>query len=256
MTDLIKTVSLLQELIISRVLDKLEQGSDEAFIQLRNELIKINNLKPYLPTLVKNSRSLDQANDYLKNTFNSYEECKQHIYDDFNELFDVLESLDTTPLDHLVMNKIEGLSSDYIHQIWGKALERRSTDPEGAITLSRTLLESTCKHILDDFNVDYGNSPDINHLYRLLNKKLNLSPSQHTEQTFKQILGGCSSIVEGLGALRNKVGDAHGQGQKNFKPSSRHAELAVNLAGTMSVFLFSTWDIRAESEKLSNYHKE
>ena len=53
MTDLIKTVSLLQELIISRVLDKLEQGSDEAFIQLRNELIKINNLKPYLPTLVK-----------------------------------------------------------------------------------------------------------------------------------------------------------------------------------------------------------
>ncbi len=46
MTDLIKTVSLLkQELIISRVLDKLEQGSDEAFIQLRNELIKINNLK-------------------------------------------------------------------------------------------------------------------------------------------------------------------------------------------------------------------
>ena len=33
MTDLIKTVSLLQELIISRVLDKLEQGSDEAFIQ-------------------------------------------------------------------------------------------------------------------------------------------------------------------------------------------------------------------------------
>ncbi len=78
-------------------------------------------------------------------------------------------------------------------------------------------IESTCKHILDDFNVDYGNSPDINHLYRLLvNKKLNLSPSQHTEQTFKQILGGCSSIVEGLGALRNKVGDAHGQGQNEF----------------------------------------
>ena len=43
------------------------------------------------------SRSLDQANDYLKNTFNGYEECKQHIYDDFNELFDVLESLDTSP---------------------------------------------------------------------------------------------------------------------------------------------------------------
>lgn len=135
-------------------------------------------------------------------------------------------------------------------------MDRRISDPEGAITLSRTLLESTCKHILDELEIDYGNSPDINQLYRLVGKALNLSPSQHTEQTFKQILGGCSSIVEGLGALRNKVGDAHGQGKVNFRPAPRHAELAVNLAGTMSVFLFSTWDIRAESEKLSNSHKE
>ncbi|MGE8539335.1 MAG: abortive infection family protein, partial [Acinetobacter sp.] len=92
--------------------------------------------------------------------------------------------------------------------------------------------------------VGYGNAPDINQLYRLVSKELNLAPSQHTEQTFKQILGGCSSIIEGLGSLRNKVGDAHGQGKKNFKPSSRHAELAVNLAGTMSVFLFSSWKLK------------
>jgi len=77
-----------------------------------------------------------------------------------------------------------------------------------------------------------------------VSKELNLAPSQHTEQTFKQILGGCSSIIEGLGSLRNKVGDAHGQGKINFKPSPRHAELAVNLAGTMSVFLFSSWKLK------------
>ncbi len=73
-----------------------------------------------------------------------------------------------------------------------------------------------------------------------------MSQSQHTEQVFKQILGGCSAIVEGIGALRNKVGDAHGQGKVNFKPASRHAELAVNLAGTMAGFLFSTWEIKKE----------
>lgn len=54
-------------------------------------------------------------------------------------------------------------------------------------------------------------------------------------------------MVEGLGALRNKISDAHGQGKLNVKPSSRHAELAVNLAGTMAVFLFSTWELRNES---------
>ncbi|EXA64783.1 abortive infection family protein [Acinetobacter baumannii 348935] len=73
-----------------------------------------------------------------------------------------------------------------------------------------------------------------------------MSPSQHTEQIFKQILGGCSAIVEGLGSLRNKISDAHGQGKNNVKPSPRHAEFAVNLAGTMAVFLFSTWEMKKE----------
>ncbi|WP_373683330.1 abortive infection family protein [Acinetobacter sp. YH16032] len=98
--------------------------------------------------------------------------------------------------------------------------------------------------MLDEHQIDYGNASDINQLYRLVSKELNLAPSQHTEQTFKQILGGCSSIIEGLGSLRNKVGDAHGQGKTNFKPAPRHAELAVNLAGSISVFLFATWSLK------------
>ena len=112
--------------------------------------------------------------------------------------------------------------------------------------MSRTLLESTCKHILDELSVEYGNAPDINQLYRLVSSNLNLSPSQHTEQVFKQILGGCSAIVEGLGSLRNKISDVQGQGKNNVKPSPRHAEFAVNLAETMAVFLFSTWEMKKE----------
>jgi hypothetical protein len=72
--------------------------------------------------------------------------------------------------------------------------------------------------------------------------RLNLSPAQHTEQIFKQILGGCKSVVEGLGAMRNKISDAHGKGKKSIKPASRHAELAVNLAGSMATYLVSTWE--------------
>jgi hypothetical protein len=53
-------------------------------------------------------------------------------------------------------------------------------------------------------------------------------------------LGGCTSVVEGLGALRNKVGDAHGQGKRPVRVSPRHAHLAVNLAGTMATFLIET----------------
>jgi hypothetical protein len=47
-------------------------------------------------------------------------------------------------------------------------------------------------------------------------------------------------VVEGLGALRNKLRDAHGKGKKAARPSPRHAELAVNLAGAMATFIVST----------------
>jgi hypothetical protein len=40
------------------------------------------------------------------------------------------------------------------------------------------------------------------------------------------------------------IGDAHGQGKLAIKLKARHAELVVNLAGTMASFLVSTWDER------------
>ena len=128
-----------------------------------------------------------------------------------------------------------------MNEAWSKALDRRLTDPEGAITSSRTLLETVCKHILDDINVSYDRNFDMSELYKLVAKELKLAPDQHSEQIFKQILKGCSSVVNGLGTLRNRFGDSHGQGKKPVKPSDRHALLAVNLAGSVSIFLIQTW---------------
>lgn len=81
----------------------------------------------------------------------------------------------------------------------------------------------------------------MSELYKILSKELNLSADQHTESIFKQILGGCSAVVNGLGTLRNKLGDAHGKNRSSVKPSPRHAELAVNLSGSMALFLISSW---------------
>ncbi len=68
--------------------------------------------------------------------------------------------------------------------------------------------------------------------------------SQHTERVFKQILGGCQAVIEGLGSLRNRLSDAHGKGKAGVKPAPCHAELAVNLAGAMATFLIATWEAR------------
>lgn len=128
----------------------------------------------------------------------------------------------------------------YIQDAWTRALERRETDPEGAITSARTLLESVCKFILDDCGVVYDEKG--------VQGVLKLAPDDHTEAIFKQILGGCASIVTGLGAVRNKLSDAHGRSQKTVKPLKRHAQLTVNLAGAMADFLFSTWEQRQEPQ--------
>lgn len=44
----------------------------------------------------------------------------------------------------------------------------------------------------------------------------------------------------------------HGQGKRPVKPLPRHAELAVNMAGSMASFLFG--DIRGEEMRTLDVH--
>lgn len=149
-----------------------------------------------------------------------------------------------TPADAPISAALKSFNPDHIHDRWTSALERRATDPAGAITLARTLLEDVCKWVLNDAEVEFKDGDDLPVLYRRLAKVLKLAPDDHTEQVFKQILGSCQSVVESLGSLRNKLSDAHSLGPKRARPQARHAELAVNLAGAMATFLVATWQAR------------
>lgn len=102
--------------------------------------------------------------------------------------------------------------------------------------------EAVCKHILETSGTHYDDKDDLPKLYKQTAEQLNVAPSQHTEQVFKQILGGCTAVVEGLGSLRNRLSDAHGKGKAGAKPAARHAELAVNLSGALAIFLLATWE--------------
>jgi hypothetical protein len=145
------------------------------------------------------------------------------------------------PADASISAALAAFNEDGVAMAWGKALDRRVSDPEGAITAARTLLETVCKHIIEKSGGQYGNGDDLPKLYHLAASSLNLAPDQHLEKVFKAILGSCQSIVGSLGALRNQLSDAHGKGRKPARPLSRHAELAVNLAGSMATFLVATW---------------
>jgi len=149
-----------------------------------------------------------------------------------------------SPSDESITAALTAFDVAQVTERWSAAMERRGSDPAGAITLARTLLEDVCKWILDAAGETWQESDDLPALYRKLAKTLKLAPDDHTEQVFKQILGSCQSVVESLGALRNKLSDAHSPGPKRARPQPRHAQLAVDLAGAMAVFLVSTWEAR------------
>lgn len=219
-------------------------GDTMEYKGLRQELMATPRIAKLLPRFVHVCRDLGEFWSFIKPKFKSYAERREYLRNEFDPLLTMLETESRTPSDAGITATVKAVSSSYIQEAWHKALDRRATDPEGAITAARTLLESVCKHILDSAGAAYDDSADLPKLYTLTAKQLNLSPSQHTEQLFKQILGGCQTVVEGVGALRNRHSDAHGKGASGTKPAPRHAELAVNLSGTMATFLLQTWEAR------------
>lgn len=219
------------------------EADDNHYIKIRSKLLASPNLESLIPRWLKTSRNLDQFWQFIKNKFPTYQERRAFLNEELNPLIEFLEGKQTLPAAKTIDDVLSKFDANGIHYAWQKALERKLLDPEGAITISRSILESVCKHILHGKSVEFNETNiDLPELYKLTAKELNLSPEQHSEQIFKQILGGCSGIVNGLGSLRNKYGDAHGTGPAPIKPKPRHAELAVNLAGSMALFLISTYE--------------
>jgi hypothetical protein len=233
----------LQDILIARATGK--EADESSYNEKRKKLMQNRSLIDVIPAIVRDSRSLDEFWGFIKHEFSSYHERRSYIWQEFKPILERLEVSNHAPLEDGITERLKSFDSDGIHAAWQKCLQRKDTDPEGAITASRTLIEGVCKYILDEVGIEYdSNKIELHDLYKRTSQELNLSASQHTDEVFKQILGGCSGVVNGLGTLRNRLGDAHGKGKKHIRPASRHAELAVNLAGSMALFLIQTFQAK------------
>jgi len=241
-TDLLVKVERLKSILVSVSNGKV--GDSLEYKRLRQEFLSLSDIKHLIPLFIRSCRDLNEFWGFIQPKLDSYQLRREYLTEQFHPLLTFLEQAASTPSDEAISTTIQTVDSVFIQEAWQKALARRATDPDGALTAARSLLETVCKHILDERSVPYEDGAELPKLYSLTANQLNLSPSQHTEQVFKQILGSCQSVVEGLGSLRNKHSDAHGKGKKGIKPAPRHAELAVNLAGTMATFLLQTFEAR------------
>jgi hypothetical protein len=126
-----------------------------------------------------------------------------------------------------------------------RALGTIELDPAAAVTAACATIESLCRVYIEDEGLAMPSDQSIKPLWRVVQAGLGLDPSQIADDDLKRILSGLTSIVDGLGAFRTHVGSAHGRGRTAYRPSPRHARLAVHSAHTLAVFVVETWDARA-----------
>ena len=222
---------------------------ERVYLRLRRDFMNDPNTASLLPKFVRAAQDRSAMWAFLKDFSGQWEPRRQMVRSEFAPMIDALER-GPSLADDLISDGIASYDALGVKEAWNKALARRDTDPAGAITAARTLLETVCKHLLEDEdgNAEYGQNDDLPKLYRMASERLNIAPSQHSEDAFKRILGSAASVVEGLGTLRNKIGDAHGfGGRKPVNVAPRHAALAVNLAGSMALFLIETASARSIS---------
>lgn len=133
------------------------------------------------------------------------------------------------------------LTLAYVRELSDKA-ERRlaASDMEGAITVSRTLIEAVLEQLERRLTGQSGNyAGDLQRQYKAVAKILRIDDKDdRVDEGFKQIARGLVQIVNGLATIRNMASDGH---VRHVQPQDRHARVAVNSAKTVASFLVEVY---------------
>ncbi len=219
--------------------------SYEKYEEERQKLLSYPELKSLIPDWLIKNRYGQQYWSFISSKFSTYAERRIYLRSQFDELSEAISRGASRPISVSIDLSLKSIDQDKISDLWRKIIVRSQGDPEGAITASKAFVESVMKYVLDNENIPYKNSDDFIDLYKKVKKSLNLDPQNHNIETFKQILTGITSVVQGFGTLRNEYGDAHGKGRSSYTPEQRHAELVINLAGSLSSFIIDTYNSRS-----------
>jgi hypothetical protein len=120
-------------------------------------------------------------------------------------------------------------------------------DPADALTAASSMIEATYKFILHDMGRPFPATQDMRGLSKAVHPMLEISPEQAANEDFRAIFQGTISIVHSISAIRTKIGDAHGAAPLRGEPLARHAQLAVNVAGAICIFLLETYEEKQKS---------
>ena len=116
--------------------------------------------------------------------------------------------------------------------------------PAFVFDLAKSLVETICKTILEDLDVDYDINSDAPKLLKETLTQLRFFPSEHKSpstvtKSIKTTVNGLMTTVYGLCELRNREGMAHGREAFSSNLEPMQAILAASAADAVSSFLWN-----------------
>lgn len=167
----------------------------------------------------------------------------------------LVELADTAPVTSELSAMAAGIDFDTVCRDLDRALRAAIDDPEIAVTAACAVVESVCRSILVELDVEMPSKQDISGLYRAVRDPLGLDPMKEglapeIVNDVKAVLSGLSTSVQSVGSLRTHVGGAHGK-ERGFKRiDARIAKLAIHSSSAIALFLIETWQLRFPGRKL------
>jgi hypothetical protein len=152
---------------------------------------------------------------------------------------------DLSPQSKTLEESILELNAESINYEFNRAVVSSATDPFAAVSAASNILESTIRVLLEDANIDLPKKKDLSSLWSVMKNELGLDASKVEDQDLQKIIGGLSSIITGIAALRTHASAAHGRGRFRYKLQKRHVDLSIHSAHALCLFIIETWKVRA-----------
>ncbi|MES2758099.1 MAG: abortive infection family protein [Pseudomonadota bacterium] len=128
---------------------------------------------------------------------------------------------------------------------WQKMNDRLLADPAGAMTSSRSMLESAIKWIHHQRQVDPpSNTASSGRRLKDCLKLLGGAENDFEKPGMRVMLAGMETAMQGLDEARNGMSDGHGRSPTGPQANPRIARVVVGLATTVTVFLLATYESR------------
>lgn len=218
---------------------QLMNGDDEILLRFLSETVH-----PVVRPDVTDSKKLVQLyNDYLRRDgFEITEKTRisnKPVYVGRNVGIVGIPGLEAAK------ESLSGTDLGYVAQQITRMEAAVISDPGLAIGTAKELVETCCKTILSERNIEVQKNDDLPKLVKRTVKELKLTPDDIPDKakaadTIRILLSNLATITNGIVELRNKYGTGHGQEMKAKGLGLRHAKLAVGAASTLAVFLAET----------------